>query len=1347
MSFVASAGLACLVLGASSVRAAPAGSPTGNLALDISQWKAHADGGNPPAIAPESSIQITGAPAMRLVYRDSVPHWGNVGRSVQIPPTTRAIHLRFYKHSAGQGATLHLWLLEPDGDRWKEQVLVDGKTIGELSEGWHDAEAPVGQFQYEPKGDGKRNIAGANLLLIGCNYADMDLSFTDVRFVLAGETPGASPAALPPPAPEMGERGKIAILAEAFVKRREDQDTGAVPPAPLPNQLPDEDDQGSPSAADPAYLADLARRAGYGVTLLSASALESPGYLSPNNFDLLVLPQAPYYPLSAGKAIQSFLSSGGSLFSTGGYAFDKPSIRAGDAWHTAQQALTVEAVDRNEEAAGLNHRFGIPGDGQGPAPGQIPLFDPMNPLKDTAYAESTVPFIPGVRIQGPFEGWAASALLGSNDPVFPKDYARRIPLLMGYDATGRRTGALGEIVHNYAGPWRQSSGAAFGVTNADLFSRAGSLSLDFADIVDRLINKVYLHSLKTDLFLYRPAEPVVLSVVCSNFTKQPVQATVQFKIVTRSGLPAASLEPIQKEIPPGFDERIQQVWDLPSTLGDTFYRVTCDLSTTDHDDQMETAFCVDAPDVRKAGPALSLKDNYLTINARPGFWLGTNQTGAVFTSAFEDPLVWERDLDSMRSHGLSIVRVLHFSPFAVHQTGKRAAGPLDLPSDKLPKETERKLDALVQLAAQHGIAVLLTLHDWMSVSLTDQELQAQKSFARLVAGRYKDCPNVFFDVQNEPYVQLQRADVDTALWNRYLNGEFKTQDALAAAWGPYLKGEKLGSVSLDAGAPEWPNVRMADVDRFRVWLFNRWMDANVSGVKAGSQALATVGYLQTMYAADQLLGNQHSDFTDKHYYGDKSALAHQIKVIDRRFEGKGLSLGEFGSVTDHNARIAGQSVQSTDADWYLEAPATVMGLGGMFALNWCWKEMPDNVFPWGINSPGDDVPRETLQAFRAFSLATSAFVPAYKSPQAFVVAPDEVRMGFGHEEATIALYRAIDAMIAQRVDFGVINEGSLSQLPKSAKLLVVPAPFVLSDAGYAVLKQFASGGGVVYVSGDISFDVSRKRTHPERLKELFGVEFVSEAQGPMKDEKDERGLKPSIQIKAAGAGELAGTSLWRYAPGSGQTFFTPYALELDHAPVDVYSRLVDAAGIVRVNVQPADPGLIVLSVPGAEAGARYLFVNNRTGKPQDVKLEGGTAFTLAPSQKAVIVEKAGEVVSLIAPGAVELKGAPWAQCSATCAYVSLDGKALSESQQIALSPFGTSEARIHRMPGETAEAWVGEVSNGQWKALALRPLQSTSDMLILPAETALRFSLITIAPKGQSTSAGQAVARRLSAPE
>ncbi len=86
-------------------------------------------------------------------------------------------------------------------------------------------------------------------------------------------------------------------------------------------------------ASSPVLLAETLRKAGFAPQYLRADELANPSILSTDHFDLLVLPYGASFPAKAAAALRGFLASGGSFFSTGGYAFDAPMISVGGKWY------------------------------------------------------------------------------------------------------------------------------------------------------------------------------------------------------------------------------------------------------------------------------------------------------------------------------------------------------------------------------------------------------------------------------------------------------------------------------------------------------------------------------------------------------------------------------------------------------------------------------------------------------------------------------------------------------------------------------------------------------------------------------------------------------------------------------------------------------------------------------------------------------------------------------------------------------------------------------------------------------------------------------------------------------
>ncbi len=71
--------------------------------------------------------------------------------------------------------------------------------------------------------------------------------------------------------------------------------------------------------SSPETLSGWLREAGYGVTFLTARQMADPALLSPEIFDVLILPYGAAFPIEAVESFRRYLGQGGSFLTTGGY--------------------------------------------------------------------------------------------------------------------------------------------------------------------------------------------------------------------------------------------------------------------------------------------------------------------------------------------------------------------------------------------------------------------------------------------------------------------------------------------------------------------------------------------------------------------------------------------------------------------------------------------------------------------------------------------------------------------------------------------------------------------------------------------------------------------------------------------------------------------------------------------------------------------------------------------------------------------------------------------------------------------------------------------------------------------
>lgn len=1208
---------------------------------EVAQWQYHQDGGVQVTLEKDTVYVKQGNAALRLIYRDAPPHWGNVVGSCLVPSNATTLRFWLYVHRAAPAARMHVWLIEPDGDMWLQQVLVGAKPISELRTGWVQVALPVGGFAFEGRGRRTREITNANRMLIGCNFGDLEVTVDAMEWQVRS---ASGMATLPRTANlrvERGSRGSIGILEMG---------------GSLPGNFR--------TAHPPEQLAQSLRRAGYGVTVLKAGDLADESVLTRRQFDAVVLPFGPFFPLQARDAFLAFLKAGGSFLSTDGYAFDRPLLWDGKGWVEVSHAVTAEEHNRGAvHEVRINTRYGTPGDAMTFAPEQIGVFDPAFLLEEAVQVQTTDRFanVPvRLRFARPLQGFSASGLIGVNNPVFPPVYRRWIPVLEVTDARGTLRGTALSILHNFAGVYKGSSWAFSGVTSGEpmLLGDAARERL-LHEVVHIITQKVYLHNLRTDYTSYERGEVAQLIVDVANFGTQPAQ----LRLVLKAGGQTVAQRNVN--LPPGETQSVDASIDTTKVRGD-YCVVEAQLwLTKELVDSLRSAFCIRDERVIARGPKVGWRENTLTINGEPALLVGTNQTGMMFFSANENPAVWDRDFRLMAQHNIRILRILHFSPFA--KDGYRGIGQhssLDL-RNVPPKRLQRQMDAVVQLAQKHGIVIFLSLHDWLGVTLTDEELDAQREWNRFWAARYRDVPGILYDIQNEPTVEVPDVPFVRHLWNQWLQRRYGSDAALREAWRVNLPEASLPNVPLGNRTDRWDDVRTADLKRFESELLNRWVKANVEGIRAGDpDALVCVGYLPSMPPADKILGTRHTDFSNMHYYGSLRDFPLEFKLIDRSAYGKGLTLGEFGAQEAHNARVYGHTGLPIDVSVtrFRQVLHYAVGLGAAFLCNWDWKDFDEMVFPWGLLHHGTPVAKPWLHTLAQGAELLKRVRPQFESQQVYLLVPDSHRIGARFNEIHRALQNAVRLLLAQQVPFGVLNEEDLKEVPSSARAIFWVLPYCPPDEVFDTVLKWVRAGGTLYLSGGIGFDRTRQPNRTERysLLNLPAQPITAPFLSP-----EELWSQPSIVREV----------------GRGKVVYVPYPLELrpQERHQEVYAQVLQLAGVQRIDVVVREGTVHAFAISTQEGGKLYVVV--RTD-------DGNNACTVSlPTHKVdlhlrpqggafVLVNARGEVTAAESEGELRIGGQVVASSDGHYALVALDGRGLLSSQRILVLPHQQREVNL-----------------------------------------------------------------------
>ena len=489
-----------------------------------------------------------------------------------------------------------------------------------------------------------------------------------------------------------------------------------------------------------------------------------------------------------------------------------------------------------------------------------------------------------------------------------------------------------------------------------------------------------------------------------------------------------------------------------------------------------------------------------------------------------------------------------------------------------------------------------------------------------------------------------------------------------------------------------------------------------------------------------------------------------------RLRAKGVSLGEYG-VKTHPAWSeanggSGYHIMRTEEEQnrlFLAVAHYGLGLGACKVQNWCLRDDPTWVFPWGIFYPNQLVPKDVAYVHRNESIVWRFFRPVYRPAPLAVGIANCLRLGNDEGLGTAVAYRAFGDLLSLHYDFSAIDDDHLDRLTAETKAMILPCPLAMRDDAFGKLAAWVKAGGSLLLTGDCTHDESRRRTRSARLKELAGVEFMAATcpAGSRSEAKEVRAelsglgigaiaLRPCVRIKPGDAEVLGKASggepvLVRRALGRGQVYFLTDPIEMaDDEPAAtarrrLYAAFLHAAGrngaapIAPLGVTPDEPWLHVMAQPTAHAVVHVLY--NTKSAPGTAAVTIPTAagrLTLNtrnrwPALAAVTAE--GAVVAVNAYGKASVGRETLLEGAGLKALLSLDGNDLRRAKAILVAPF--EPGRVELPPrDEPVVALVGEFRNGIWTTLERVPLEAGKTGFDLDADRAT--CLILVCPAAES---------------
>jgi len=804
-------------------------------------------------------------------------------------------------------------------------------------------------------------------------------------------------------------------------------------------------------------------------------------------------------------------------------------------------------------------------------------------------------------------------------------------------------------------------------------------------------------------------------------------------------------------------ETVQATFSQPSGESD-LCEVTATLEVDGRPiDEMASGFVAERPSVTASGPELRFAENYFTLNGRPTFLFGTDTYARTYQSATENPLTWRHELLAARDHGLILYENLQYNN----------------PGHKMSDDDWRSFHAMSQLTQGLNLVFMPGMLVGHNVAIGDAALEEQSALCRSYAEQFADTPGFLYYINGDYQMRLEEHPEDVkVLWNRWLRHRYETTEALRLAWGEGAVDAELGSLDFPPpNSGRWDDVAAVDKLRFQNWLMERWNHAHVEAVRARDQRhpITSEYYSHPFAGIDLVMTIDGQDVSNIGYFDqpvdDLNNLPLRIRWNDLRSRGKGVSLGEYG-VKTHPAwsvknGAAGYHIVRSEEEQkqlFLAVAHYALGMGASKIQNWCLRDAQAWVFPWGIFYPNQMIPKDVAYVHRNESIIWRHFRPQSAEPALTVCLANQLRLGSQESLGTTVAYHAFADLMSLHHDFNTIDDHHLDAIPAATKVILYPTPFAMQDEAYDKLLSWVQRGGTLITTGDFSLDADRRRTRPERLRELAGVEFVSEcypnvARGQGEDSKAEfsfsgvgsLAVRPCIRIKPVSAEVLAKTAdgepvLVRNAVGQGIAYFLTDPIELDGGAGAtttrrlLYSTLLAAAKLEPLAVVPNEPWLHVLAQPTAR-GTVHVIYNTKT--------EEGTEHVQVPTTAGPVslvtrnrwpalaaVTREGNVVAVSAYGKASAAGESLMTGAGLKALLSLDGEDLRRSEAVLIAPFEPGRAELARQAGDYV-AVAGEFRSGKWTPLERISLVDAPLAIDLDADRAT--CLILICPTNAQT--------------
>ncbi len=863
------------------------------------------------------------------------------------------------------------------------------------------------------------------------------------------------------------------------------------------------------------------------VSVLNYDEASRPDLLSPDLFDVFVVPYGGNYPLYLLPNLLHFCERGGDLILAEGAPFSVPYEVRGGAW----MPVTVSRHDMGgmyyEGMRLLDFRdFGL---FAYRVPPQLRLLE---------YGE--------LRISESYDGYLVGA--HTSDRLHQDtQVARNFPLLTARDKYGEVSGSAATLVRHFAGQFQDSTWIILGgygktsplhpaFKDRDRFWAETLTCLDYPAFAPAAF----------DLPGYLPGERASCQLKVRSSATTYVEARLRLSLVAEDGteLTSSLVTGVGEQalrLAPRATATFAASFTVPD-LTNQFITLTATLSDlSGHElDTCEVACWVlgETPE----GPELSITSPFFELDKRPRQVFGINYSGPVDGAhlglASFNLASYKHDLEHFRQAGVPVISLFSHR----YDAGQSADDLRNLRLD-LARMAAAKREGLLVKFITLDKQVIWSGEGYQSWLLDSSFLTRQGD---VLAGYASQWRNVLFDITSEAYLVQRESALLRGAFQDWLADHYTNPAEALERWGlaqesaptsfaglpvpdpaVSLMGDNwcLNLATVLTLLPEKPVPVQHDYFAFSASVYDRFYSRLRSALGPAGKGQYLTGLSMSGGGRAWPWDTAGSlDVPNSHLYDQLLGLAGGLALDDFRSINKPFFAGELGYYDSSYLPPEFQltSFSEQQRGYYEEAITRALMRQTAGLLFW---ELHDGRNEWqiekgvesdyGLVSKANEVPKAGFWAVRNANLLGALTTPRMRPPQAVLVLPMELINSSYWALAMHRLRATANCLMASGLDFWTVPSTALASIPSEAKLVLCPLLWGLSDGEWAALRQLAESGKLVYVSGDVLRDEYLLARKPDRLADLkLGARASLFG--------DLRGLLTSAPVEVTPTEELAG---------------------------------------------------------------------------------------------------------------------------------------------------------------------------------------------------------------------------------